>query len=457
METGTGQLNKNSGITFGWGALLCLVFVLAVFTSSAQTQQGYVKTRGRLDSKGNPIHGRRISGVTIQVKGKNAVVTDANGSFSFPVPTKSFVVQSVKKQGYVLVDFDALAIQYTYSSNPLIFVMETPSLIAADRKANERKLSNTRALKPQTSTDSRNGKTSKERKEMKRKKRKPRDQSTHKKPNSTLWSASRSSSQKRLYLKKKSYNQLISVMADRYSLIDYDQLNEFDRRICYCILNRKLTEADSLLRSKGDIKDRIIAIHSIETAQTTDTTCIVPNWCNTDSLKDDIQKARVDIAEDCYYFYDKFILEQKYDSAAYYLELRALLDTSNLEWLNEAGCFIADHLPKNNDNALSFFDKGLKIATTQYGDQSEWAATFYYNLGVVYYNLSATLYESYNDDYYHNYFIIDNINKSMIYLLQAYIIREGLLGPDNPITKETGEKLEFVNQQNDQWKKKLNN
>ena len=271
--------------------LISILICLTSLSVSAQTQQGYVKTRGRMDSKGNPIPGKRISGATIQVKGKNAVVTDANGAFSFPVPTKSFVVQSVKKQGYVLVDFDALAIQYTYSPNPLIFVMEVPSQIAADRMANERKLSNTRApSKPPTYSDSRKGKTSKGRKEDKKNIEKKETQSTQRKPNSTEGSASRSSSQKRLYLKKQSYNQLISDMADRYSLIDYDRLNEFGLRVCYCILNRKLTEVDSLLRSKGDIKDRITAIRSVETAQTTDTTCIIPNRCNTESLKDDIRK-----------------------------------------------------------------------------------------------------------------------------------------------------------------------
>ena len=37
---------------------------------SAQTQTGFVKTRGRLGSNGKLISGNRIEGATIQVKGR---------------------------------------------------------------------------------------------------------------------------------------------------------------------------------------------------------------------------------------------------------------------------------------------------------------------------------------------------------------------------------------------------
>lgn len=422
--------------------LLCLVSLFV----SAQTQMGIVKTRGRLDNKGNAIPGKRISGATIQVKGKNAVVTDANGSFSFPVPSKSFMVQSVKKQGYVLVDLDALAIQYNYSSNPLIFVMEVPSRITADKNANVRKLRSPRPV-ISSNKETRNKKTVTKQKD---KLKKHNEENQYHSMTDIDMTSTRSSSHERLYIKKQSYDQLISEMAHRYTLIDYDQLDELERRICYCILNRKFAEAESLLRSKGNIKDRINATYSVETVQTTDSTELALNQINSDSIKDRELRAKISIARDCYYLYDRFILEQKYDSAAYYLDLRASIDTLNLEWLNEAGSFIADRL-KDDIRALAHFKNGLRLVITQHEEQSEWGATFHENIGIVLYNLSAIIYKDNLNDKYEDF-----LNKSIIHLLQALVIRENLLGSDDPLTQEAKEKLEFVNQQSNQWKKKQN-
>ena len=122
--------------------LLYLTYICITFSASAQTQQGYVKTRGRLVN-GHVVAGQRLSGATVQVKGRNAVVSKANGTFSFPVSANRFVVQSVKKQGYVLVDPEVTARQYSYSSDPLIFVLETPSQLTEDKLANERKIRRT--------------------------------------------------------------------------------------------------------------------------------------------------------------------------------------------------------------------------------------------------------------------------------------------------------------------------
>ena len=48
----------------------------------------------------------------------------------------------------------------------------------------------------------------------------------------------------------------ISEMAERYSKMDFDEVDEFNRRISSLILEGKLTEADSLLNTKGDINSR---------------------------------------------------------------------------------------------------------------------------------------------------------------------------------------------------------
>ena len=53
------------------------------------------------------------------------------------------------------------------------------------------------------------------------------------------------------------------------------------------------------------------------------------------------------------------------DTAAYYLELRASLDTNNLEWSKLASRFIHDYLA-DYDRALTYYQQMLRIARNEY-------------------------------------------------------------------------------------------
>ena len=99
---------------------------------SAQTQQGVVKTKGRLVN-GQHIKGTPLGGATVTVKGRNAVVSSNNGKFSLAIPGNNYYLQNVQKQGYVLTDPDVLSKQYVQSKNPLILVMETPDEQTEDK------------------------------------------------------------------------------------------------------------------------------------------------------------------------------------------------------------------------------------------------------------------------------------------------------------------------------------
>jgi len=61
--------------------LFLLYFLILLFDASAQTQQGYVKTKGRLANNGTVIQGTRLSGAMVTVKGRNAVLSGSNGTF----------------------------------------------------------------------------------------------------------------------------------------------------------------------------------------------------------------------------------------------------------------------------------------------------------------------------------------------------------------------------------------
>lgn len=84
-------------------ALLCLT-LCTVVAVNAQTQQGLVKTKGRLDSNGKVVKGKPLADATVAVKNGNAVKSGQNGTFALTVPGSNYYLKEVKKQGYVLTD-----------------------------------------------------------------------------------------------------------------------------------------------------------------------------------------------------------------------------------------------------------------------------------------------------------------------------------------------------------------
>lgn len=213
-------------------ALLILILILCALSAFAQMQQGYVKTRGRLVN-GSVVAGQRLSGVTVQVKGRNAVVSKANGTFSFPVPANRFVVQSVKKQGYVLVDPEVTARQYSYSSNPLILVMETPKKLNEDKLAVERNLY--KNLEDEYKSKNVELKSLLDQNKI---------------AIEEYWAVL-----SKLQDEFTSKQSEIDYMAYYFSRIDYDQLDEFNQNFSDFILNGRLSEAYDLWCSRDGFHD----------------------------------------------------------------------------------------------------------------------------------------------------------------------------------------------------------
>lgn len=290
--------------------ILFLFCACAMTASMAQTQAGYVKTKGRMGSNGQVIPGTPIAGATVRIKNRNAVVSQANGKFSFPVSGKTFFVLGVKKQGYVLTDPEVATRQYVFSANPLTLVLETPERLTADKLENERKIRRT----------------------LQRQLQAREDEIEKLKDENRITTTQYQEALRQLYDAQQSNERLISDMAERYSQIDFDQQDEFNLRVSDCILNGRLTEADSLLRSKGDINVRIDELNKHHEAN-------VQMRSSLEQSEAMEKKNRDDIAQDCYHFFEKFFMEHQNDSAAHYIELRADLDKANPNWQFDAGCF----------------------------------------------------------------------------------------------------------------------
>ena len=313
-----------------------LTITSVAMVAQTVTQQGVVKTRGRMVN-GKHVQGKGLSGATVQVKGRSAVVSQQNGNFSFPIPSQTFLVQSVTKQGYQLVDADATKKPYKHSDNPLYLVMETPEQQMQDKLDAERKLR--RALQQQLQ----------------------QREDEIDAMNISLQEKQRLLQQ--LYQNQENNEKLIADMAKEYAQMDYDQMDSLNQRISDAILNGRLTEADSLLRSKGDLNDRIADIRREQQAEAQEEADLAKRQENLAAIKAGTQRKLEDAAGDCYKFYERFKLSNQHDSAAHYIELRAALDTTNAKWQFDA--------------ALYFYKQNLFTKAEFFGEKS---LAIYHNL-----------------------------------------------------------------------------
>lgn len=340
-----------------------IIWAFALLISApvfAQTQQGYVKTKGRLDSNGNVINGTRLSGAAITVRGRNAVVSGSNGAFSLIIPGNNYFLQNVQKQGYVLTDPDVLSKQYSYSKNPLVIVMESPSQQFEDKLEAMNKIRTT--LQKRLDHSRIEIKTLKEQNKLTQEEYEKKLQE--------------------LYAMQQANENLVNDMAEHYSKIDYDQFDEFNTRISRYIMDGRLREADSLLNTKGDISIRTDNLHQLQEQNAKEEAELTKRKKKLEKNKDIAQKELEDIAQDCYSKFEMFKMQHRHDSATYYIEHRASLDTTNVDWLRMAGRFAESYLC-DYQRAMQFYKKSLYHATNKYGAEHTKVASAYASMSSV--------------------------------------------------------------------------
>lgn len=342
--------------------LLSLSLVmLMTLVALGQTQQGYVKTKGRMVD-GKLVHGQGLKGATISVHGRTSILVKGDdGAFSFMVTEPQFRLDSVRKKGYRLVDMDALGKTYSPSPNPIYLVMETPEQQLQDQLDAERKIR--RALTNQLHQRE-------DEIEALKKMQKITDEEYRK-------------ALQKLYEDTGQNDQLVNDMVERYSKIDYDLLSEFDQKISELILNGELAKADSMLRTKGDINERVSQYKKHEAINAKEREELSQRQEQLEQSEALAIQERDDLANDCYRKFEIFKMQHENDSAAYYLELRAGLDTTNVEWLNEAAIFIQDY-SANYSKSMELFFVALNRSRLLYGDISKLSANCYTNIGIAY-------------------------------------------------------------------------
>lgn len=329
---------------------IAVLIVLCVSGAYAQKQSGVVKTRGRMEN-GKLVPGTPLPGATLKVN-DGQIVLAKDGKFSFPVKDGKYTLKSVSKQGYNLVDAEACR-QYQYSKNPLTIVMEQPEQQRSDQLATERKL----------------------RRELQRRIQQREDEIDA--LNASVEEKNRMLVQ--LNKEREENEKIIETMAKYYATLDYDQLDAFQRQVSELLENGSLERADSLLRTRGGMDSRIAHIQQEQKALAEAQAAQSMRQKRLDESKAGTQRKLETIAADCYSFYQRFLMAHQNDSAAYYLELRASLDTTNVEWLREAGNYIRDYLA-DYDRAMELYNIAMRQAKEQNGENSQEMALCYYDI-----------------------------------------------------------------------------
>ncbi|MBP5242012.1 MAG: tetratricopeptide repeat protein [Bacteroidales bacterium] len=331
--------------------LLALVALTIFGGLQAQTQSGVVKTRGRMVGD-KLVPGTPLTGATVQVDGRQAMLSK-DGKFSFPVKDGKYTLKSVTKQGYSLIDAEACR-NYNYSKNPLTIVMESPEQQQQDKLTAERKI----------------------RRQLQDRLREKEDAIEALLEQNRITEEQYRKQLQELYSEQQNNEKLIADMAKQYSELDYDQLDEFQRQVSYCIENGQLAKADSLLRSQGDMNKQVE--ESLKAGAALQQ--------QRDQLKkaEAVHAAKVEeMARRCYSFYEMFLLQHQNDSAAHYLELRASLDTTNVEWRLDAGEFWLNYFG-NINKAWGFIHTASRHVRTQTHIKPSLVSQCYNDIGYLY-------------------------------------------------------------------------
>ena len=357
--------------------VVCLL--ASVSAMFAQKQHGYVKTRGRLRANGTAVPGTRLSGATITFRGNNSAVSGKNGAFAFAVANNTYCITNVRKNGYQLYDSDLLGRNYRYASNDLLVVMDLPENVLADRLESEKKIRRT----------------------LRRQLQDKEDEIETLKEQNKITEEQYLKQLEELYAAQEKNEKLIKEMAERYSTLDFDQMDDLQRRITAHIQNGDLFLADSLLKTKGDMEERkarLVQNGAIIAANAEDLRKRQKNQEKSEAL---YAKELEDFSIDCYSRYEIYKMQHNNDSAAYFLKMRADLDSTNVKWNLNYADFCRIYLEKYEE-AEKYIQRTLRqaIRSQSVADQIE----CYNSLAII---------ESSLANYQQALAYIDNIEKVM--------------------------------------------
>lgn len=344
--------------------ILSVLLMFVVFWAMAQVnltkQTGRVKTPSRMIN-GKLVPGHGIMDAVVLLKNMNKVtVRDKDGNFSFPLSQKSYTLLGVTKNGYQLVDME-ICHDYNYSSEPLWILMETPEQQLMFKLSKEKQL----------------------RRDMTRKLEQREDEIEQ-----LNISLKKKSELLQQVNKERSENEkIIDDLVKYYLTLDYDKLDAFSRQLNEYIEAGELKKADSLLNTRGSFTERKAEIEREEAAEAKRQEEIDQKQKENDQSRLVTKLKKKNLAEDSYSKYNICLQRHQHDSAQYYMEFRAGLDTTNVIWQIEAGTYIRDYsldIFHKNELAMRYYQRALRHALIEENGKGRNVAQCYNDIGNIY-------------------------------------------------------------------------
>ena len=381
-------------------ATIFYLMALISVTVFSQTRQGVVRTPQRPAARSVAVPDAVIS-----MQGGNTVRSRYDGRFSVTRNAQmgnSFQVMNVTKKGYELFDRKVIGKRYDFGSRDDI------ELILIDSKQLQR-----------------------ERRQIE-KKAEERALASYRQKYERL---TRQYEQERVLTAEQYHRQLqelqdaldqytsnISNTVDYYLHIDYQGMDEKDAEIARCMENAEYDRADSLIRTMFD-PSTIVSQSQAADAELDDEESALLAQLEAVKQKKTRKKAQDEKnAEYLYHLFTIALAEFNNDSAYQYITQRAALDTTRVQWQDDAGHFIMDYL-KQFDEAEKYFTRSMNIHKAQGVDGERGLIDDYDNLGFVYYEGS--------------HYAADIPRERAIPLIeQALVISKRLLGENDPLTAE---------------------
>jgi len=320
----------------------------------AITQEGIVRTIARKGQSGQPIEG-----AVIRLQGShNKVASRTNGDFTLLLYDLQngdpYAIASISKPGYEPAEQELIGRRLPCSDQvPVEILLVNKIQLMQEREAIETKARENVEIYYQAKLDS-------------------LEQLLAEKQ---ISEAEMAAQKQRLESRYENFEPLLQAMSDVLARTDYQRMDSLTTLMQQAVENGNPEEAERLLREKGSMEQR---------------EALLREWGkNIQALQNEVDKNRAeyrkqkrDLEDDCFRLYSACLTRFQNDSANYYIQKRAALDTTNVDYQLQAGQFVMKIMA---DYALAqmYYERAYRICQTQYSELSGQMATTCNELGMI--------------------------------------------------------------------------
>lgn len=334
---------------------LAILFVLCFSLSCwAITQEGIVRTIARKGQSWEPI-----GGTVIRLQGThNKVASRSNGEFSLLLHDLQngdpYVIASIVKSGYEPSEHELIGKRLPCSDQvPVEILLVSKIQLIQERESIETKARANVEIYYQAKLDSLE--------QLLASKQISKEELAKQK--------------QRLESQYENFEPLLQAMSDVLARTDYARMDSLTILMQQAVESGNPEEAERLLREKGSMEQREAVLRewgkNIQALQN-----------EVDKNQDEYLKQKRDLEDDCFRFYSACLTRFQNDSANFYIQKRAALDTLNVDYQLQTGQFVMK-IMADYSLAKMYFERAYRICETQYSEMTGQMATTCNELGQI--------------------------------------------------------------------------